>query len=97
MNDFNNPVLIQKIFGYLSVSRTQKYLNNTATPADTFALYELNAKLGASLWTAMHYYEVVLRNLVDRALSQSFSENWVENAAFLSMIKQQKRAAIERL
>lgn len=56
---------------------------------------ELNAKLGASLWTAIHYYEVVLRNLVDKALSQSFSENWVENAAFLSMIKQQKCAAIE--
>lgn len=87
MNNLNNPVLIQKIFGYLSVSRTQKYLNNTAAPADAFALYELNAKLGASLWTAIQYYEVVLRNLVDRALPQSFSENWVENAAFLSMIK----------
>lgn len=90
-----NPEMLKKIFGYLSSNRMNRYLKSTTTEARAFELYELNSELGAKLWPAIQYYEVVLRNLVDKALSQTFSENWIENESFLFALKVQKQNSIK--
>lgn len=68
-----NPEMLNKIFEYLSSNRMNRYLKSATTETRAFELYELNSELGAKLWPAIQYYEIVLRNLVDKALSQTFS------------------------
>lgn len=91
----NNPIMTQKIITYLSPNRMDRYIKSTDDLDRAFELYELNSELGAKLWPAIHYYEVVLRNLIDKALSQAFSENWIDDNSFLFALKKQKQDAIE--
>lgn len=90
-----NPEMLKKISGYLSSNRMDRYLKSATTETRAFELYELNSKLSAKLWPAIQYYEVVLRNIVDKALSQTFSENWIENESFLFALKVQKQNSIK--
>lgn len=91
----NNPIMTQKIITYLSPNRMNRYIKSTDGLDQAFELYELNSELGAKLWPAIQYYEVVLRNLIDKALSQAFSENWIYDNSFLFALKKQKQDTIK--
>ncbi|MFC0820029.1 Abi family protein [Moraxella marmotae] len=92
----HNLEIIQKIFEYLTPARSGRYLHSIPDPVNAFKLYELNSKLCGTFWVSIQWYEVILRNLIDKALSQAYSANWLEERSFLFTLKQQKQQSIEK-
>ena len=43
-------------------------------------LYRLNLRLSQEMFTVISYYEVALRNAIDRIMSDSLGENWIRDS-----------------
>lgn len=61
---------------FLSEPRIATYVTAcSGSSASALKLYEANARVGGAAFTALHYFEVILRNAIDREL-----RSWNENA-----------------
>lgn len=60
-----------------SASRVHPYREQTDSPEQTLLKYHQNIKIGILLLPSLHYLEICLRNQVDRALRNLYSEEWL--------------------
>lgn len=59
-------------------------------------LYTFNVNLSAALYGPLHMFEVALRNVADRALTNRYGVNWMDNAQVLVTTYQQGCVASAR-
>ncbi|OOR87483.1 hypothetical protein B0181_10290 [Moraxella caviae] len=79
----------------MSVERSQPYIKNTQTLKSALELYKKNSELCALCWTPIQHCEVVLRNMIDKALVVAYGENWLVQTVFLNTLKEYKRHKID--
>lgn len=90
-----SEINITTLFSQMSQARSDRYVNATKDAFTALHLYQLNGDIGAKLWVPLQHCEVVLRNIIDKALCKAFSGEWMGNIAFHRLIKQHKRTALE--
>ncbi|ALV47201.1 hypothetical protein MB46_18590 [Arthrobacter alpinus] len=57
-----------------------------ASSHEAVELYEWNAELASALLLPLHYFEVVLRNAVHEALTQTYRESWPWDNRFVNSV-----------
>lgn len=65
----------------ISSKRMKRYLNSCGgNKRKAQMLYRLNLRLSQEMFTIICYYEVALRNAIDRIMSDSLGENWIRDS-----------------
>ena len=64
----------------ISTPRFQRYLNACNTQERALALYRENIVLSQQLYGVIGVFEVILRNSIDRCMSEKQGNDWLENA-----------------
>lgn len=65
----------------ISRKRMKRYLNSCGgNKRKAQMLYRLNLRLSQEMFTVISYYEVALRNAIDRIMSDSLGEDWIRDS-----------------
>lgn len=81
---------------FFSPCRLAKYQKSGETPEQAFVRYQWNIQLGEALLPALSYFELGLRNGVDRAITTIHQKNWLLNPPAKLQLNQDDLDLIER-
>jgi len=100
---------IHAIISSLDRERLAAYFRTTRTDVEALTLYALNAHFSIHLLEVIGGFEVALRNVVSRSITDHFSRhggnglglgdvqrNWHRDPAFTSLLEDRHRQVIER-
>lgn len=66
---------MNEIIGLLSEKRLAKYKN--INKENTIACHLFNCELAQSFYSSLSYFEIILRNKIDKVFSKYLGENWI--------------------
>jgi len=65
----------------ISHKRMKRYLNSCGgNKRKALTLYRLNLRLSQEMFTVISYYEVALRNAIDRIMSDALGDDWIRDS-----------------
>jgi len=68
---------IEQLISLFSQSRLNTYIRSHATADRVLHAYHMNIKLSEAMVPALHYFEILLRNGIDKIFRTYYGQNWL--------------------